>query len=133
MKPDLETANSTTVVELSPSYKIPVFLTVAAIPLGFVSVWLGGAIALFGLFLTIQAATLRLQFTEKALDIYRSGTIIRNFPYSEWLNWQIFFGIQCRFCFTFAKLTASTFYQLFSLPKPWLIVCKNIIPAKENC
>lgn len=116
MKPDLETANSTTVVELSPSYKIPVFLTVAAIPLGFVSVWLGGAIALFGLFLTIQAATLRLQFTEKALDIYRSGTIIRNFPYSEWLNWQIFWH-PVPILFYFREVNSIHFLPIIFAPK----------------
>jgi hypothetical protein len=77
-------------IELSPSYKIPVFLIVAALPLFFISWWIGGAIALLGLFLSIQATIIRLQFTETALDVYRSTTKIRSFPYSEWLNWQIF-------------------------------------------
>jgi hypothetical protein len=37
-----------------------------------------------------QAATLRLRFTDTALDIYRSETRIRCFPYQEWQNWRVF-------------------------------------------
>lgn len=90
MTTKIKTPRSSEVVELSPSYKIPVFLIVAAIPLSLIQVWLAGAIALFGLFLMIQAATIRLQFTSTALDLYRSQTLIRSFPYSEWSNWRIF-------------------------------------------
>lgn len=81
-----------TSVQLAPSYKIPLVLIVAAIPILFVQVWVGGAIALFGLFLTFQTATLRLFFTESALDIYRGETLIRRFPYQEWQNWRIFWS-----------------------------------------
>ena len=77
-------------VELAPSYKLPLVLVVAAIPLLLVQPWVGGAIAAFGLFLLFQAATIRLQFTEKALDIYRSHKLIRCFPYADWQNWRIF-------------------------------------------
>ena len=77
-------------VQLAPSYKLPLVLVIAAIPVLLVQAWVGGAIALFGLFLMFQAATLRLQFTETALDIYRGETLIRRFPYQEWQNWQIF-------------------------------------------
>ncbi|WP_159783260.1 DUF3119 family protein [Sodalinema gerasimenkoae] len=78
------------IVELEPSYVIPVFLVVLAIPLMMVQIWLAAAIALFGLFLMVQAATIRLEFTQTDLDVYRSDSLIRRFPYSEWLNWQIF-------------------------------------------
>lgn len=90
MTTEIKATGSGEVVELSPSYKIPGFLLVAAIPLSFIQIWLAGAIALLGIFLLIQAATIRLQFTTTALDLYRSQTQIRSFPYSEWLNWQIF-------------------------------------------
>jgi hypothetical protein len=77
-------------VELSPSYAIPLVLIVAAILLLPLQPWLSLSIALFGLFLMFQAVTLRLQFTETALDIYRSQQLIRRFPYAEWQNWRIF-------------------------------------------
>ena len=77
-------------VELAPSYTLPIVLVLAAIPLLLVQVWLSGAIALFGLFLLFQTATIRLKFTESTLDVYRSEKLIRRFPYQEWQNWRIF-------------------------------------------
>ncbi|MCX7594536.1 MAG: DUF3119 family protein [Fischerella sp.] len=81
---------SASTVELKPSYNIPVVLAIGAIPLLLVQPWMGGAIALFGLFLMFQAVTLRLQFTATDLDIYRGEKLIRRFPYREWQNWRIF-------------------------------------------
>ncbi|MDJ1176713.1 DUF3119 family protein [Roseofilum capinflatum] len=82
--PTLET------VTLKPSYRIPLVLVLLSIPLGAVQIGLSAAIALFGLFLTLQTATIRLTFSETALDVYRSGKLIRQFPYQEWENWEIF-------------------------------------------
>lgn len=90
MTNNLEADNSTEVVELSPNFKIPLFLIVTAGILSLISWWLAGAIAVLGLFLTIQTFLIKLQFTEKALNVLRSGSIIRSFPYSDWLNWEIF-------------------------------------------
>jgi len=84
--------SASTTVQLAPSYTLPLVLVIAAIPLLLFSVWVGGAIAFFGLFLMFQAATLRLQFTETALDIYRGETLIRRFPYQDWQNWRIFWA-----------------------------------------
>lgn len=84
--------DSVQTIQLAPSYKLPLVLVIAGIPMLLVQVWLGGAIILFGLFLMFQAATLRLQFTESALDIYRGETLIRQFPYQEWQNWEIFWS-----------------------------------------
>lgn len=56
-------------VQLAPSYRIPIALMVAALPLFLVQPWLSGAIALFGLFLLYQTLTLRLWFMPSALDI----------------------------------------------------------------
>lgn len=83
-------STSASTVQLAPSYTLPIVLVIVAVPLLLFSVWVGGAIALFGLFLMFQAATLRLQFSETALDIHRGEELIRRFPYQEWLNWQIF-------------------------------------------
>lgn len=81
---------STQTVQLAPSYTLPIVLVVAAIPVLLVQPWLSLVLAVFGLFLLLQAATIRLQFTETALDVYRSETLIRRFPYQDWQNWQIF-------------------------------------------
>lgn len=81
---------SSQTVELTPSYIIPSVIIIGALPLFLLQKWLALAIAIFGLFLMIQTATIRLQFTPTDLDVYRSGKLIRRFPYSEWLNWEIF-------------------------------------------
>ena len=82
----------TTDIELSPNFTIPICLILIAAGLSFVSLWLGGAIAILGLFLTVQTFLIRLQFTNDALKVMRSGNVIRSFPYSEWLNWEIFWS-----------------------------------------
>lgn len=78
--------------ELAPSYRIPLALMALAVPLAVVNLWLGGVVGLFGVFLLIQAITLRLRFTESALDIYRGDKQIRQFPYAEWEHWEIFWS-----------------------------------------
>ncbi|MBZ8182662.1 DUF3119 family protein [Oscillatoria salina] len=78
-------------IELSPSYRIPLVLVVVSIPLLLVQPWVAFAIAVFGLFLSFQTVSIRLKFTDSALDVYRSEKLIRHFPYSEWMNWRIFF------------------------------------------
>lgn len=103
-------------VELAPSYALPVVLVIAAIPVLLISVWVGGAIALFGLFLMFQAVTLRLQFTETALDIYRGETLIRHFPYQEWQNWQIFWS-SLPILFYFKEIKSIHFLPILFDPK----------------
>ncbi|MEB3355234.1 MAG: DUF3119 family protein [Synechococcales bacterium] len=88
----LPTPSPTTDTQLNPSYALPIALVFLAIPLFLVQPWLSGAIALFGLFLMFQAATLRLFFTDSALDIYRGESLIRRFPYQDWQNWRIFWS-----------------------------------------
>jgi Protein of unknown function (DUF3119) len=92
VNPVTSTTASDRVIELSPSYTIPIVLVLTAIPLLLVQIWVAAAIALFGLFLLLQAALLRLKFTDTALDIYRSTTLIRRFPYQDWQNWRIFWS-----------------------------------------
>lgn len=94
-KPD----NSSKVVELSPSYRLPLCLIVLAGALFLLSLWFSVAIAklavgiaLLGLFLAVQAILIKLQFTEEALNVLRSGKMILTFPYSDWLNWEIFWS-----------------------------------------
>jgi hypothetical protein len=77
-------------LELSPSYPIPIVVIVAALPLLAWNIWLGLAIGVFGLFLLLQTAIIRLKFTSTSMLVYRSGQEIRSFPYAEWEEWQIF-------------------------------------------
>ena len=88
--PSQSTEKLPSVLELRPSYNIPLILIIASLPIALWQVWLGAIASLFGLFLMFQAVTLRLKFTETDLDIYRGGDRIRRFPYSEWQNWRIF-------------------------------------------
>ncbi|MEB3828507.1 DUF3119 family protein [Phormidium sp. CCY1219] len=77
-------------VKLSPSYVLPWAFLIGAVPLLAIQPLLSLPIALFGLFLMYQTATIRLEFTPTALDVYRTETLIRRFPYKEWENWRIF-------------------------------------------
>ena len=84
----IETAEE--VIELSPSYRIPIFLVIFSIPLLVVNFWVAIIISIFGLFLMFQTIAIRLKFTSNALDVYYSEKKIRSFPYQEWSNWRIF-------------------------------------------
>ena len=86
----VSSSQSDAVIELAPSYTLPIAFIVGALPLFLVQVWVSLAIALFGIFLLAQTVSLRLRFTETDLDVYRGETLIRRFPYSEWQNWRIF-------------------------------------------
>ncbi|MGF1492259.1 MAG: DUF3119 family protein [Microcoleaceae cyanobacterium] len=83
---------SSQTVELAPSYVLPAVILLGGLAIILIQTWIGLIVAIFGIFLMIQAATIRLQFTETALDVCRSGKLIRNFPYKDWLNWEIFWS-----------------------------------------
>ena len=123
--------SASTTVQLTPSYTLPIVLVIAAIPLLLLSVWVGGAIALFGLFLLFQAATLRLQFSETALDIYRGETLIRNFPYQDWQNWQIFWN-KVPILFYFKEVKSIHFLPILFDPKTLKICLEQRCPKIET-
>jgi Protein of unknown function (DUF3119) len=81
---------TTETVILNPSYRLPIGLAIAAIPLAFLSVWATIPVLLFAIFLGVQAATLRLHFAPTGLEIYRGQTQIRYFPYAGWYHWEIY-------------------------------------------
>lgn len=85
-------SSTTPYTDLAPSYRIPLAIMVLALPLLWVNLWLGAVVGVFGVFLMVQALTLTLRFTDTALDIYRQDTLIRQFPYSEWQYWDIFWS-----------------------------------------
>ncbi|MBD2652909.1 DUF3119 family protein [Synechocystis salina LEGE 06155] len=76
--------------DLEPSFVIPLVLLFGAIPVFFLQMWVGLAIAVFGVFLMVQTAIIKLSFTATALEVYRGSKLIRSFPYTEWQNWRIF-------------------------------------------
>ena len=83
---------------LAPRFWVPLgVLLLGASPLPLQTRWNGAlpiaaAVALFGLFLAVQAAILRLHFTDEALVVSRRDTPIRRFPYEAWLGWKVFWG-----------------------------------------
>ncbi len=109
------TASSQATV-LSPSYNLPIALVSLAAPLLFIQVWVSLVTALFGLFLLFQAATLRLCFTETALDIERGQTLIRRFPYHDWQNWRIFW-LPIPVLFYFKEVNSIHFLPVLFDPK----------------
>ena len=109
------------VIELAPSYKIPIFLILIAIPLVFINLVVGIIIALLGLFLTIQTLNIRLQFTATALDVCNSGKMIRRFPYQEWSNWRIFWQ-PIPILFYFREVNSIHFLPIIFDPKT-LVSC----------
>ena len=118
-------------VELRPSYKIPVTLILAALPLAFLQIWIGVAIALFGLFLMFQTVNIRLQFTETALDVYRSGNQIRRFPYNEWENWTIFWQ-RVPILFYFKEIKSIHFLPIIFDPKMLQTCLEERCPLNEK-
>ncbi len=77
---------------LTPDFRLPAIVALLAAPLFFISLWVCGAIELFAIFLVVQTATLRLTFADTSLKVFRGDTEIRDFPYSEWINWEIFWS-----------------------------------------
>ena len=79
-------------VILSPDPRLPLLvvgLGAALLPLPG-HPWPTLVVALFGLFLLIQTASLRLEFEERALIVRQNGRELRRFPYEHWLAWRLF-------------------------------------------
>ncbi len=111
------TSNSTSTVELKPSYNIPIVLNVGSVILLVIGQPVaGGIIGLLGLFLLYQAVTLRLQFTATDLDLVRGDRLLRRFPYSEWQNWRIFWNV-IPTLFYFKEIKSIHFLPILFEPK----------------
>ncbi|KHG38960.1 MULTISPECIES: DUF3119 family protein [Nostocales] len=110
------TPNIISTVELKPSYNIPVVLVLVAIPVLLVQPWVGGILTLLGLFLMLQAVTLRFLFTPTDFDLYRGEKLIKRFPYQEWQNWRIFWN-PVPILFYFKEVNSIHFLPILFDPK----------------
>ncbi|MFM7549628.1 MAG: DUF3119 family protein [Cyanobacteriota bacterium] len=91
---------------LNPSFGVPLgvmALGAACLGLGPVwngAPWLAGIVAVFGAFLALQTALLRLEFTGDCLLVWRQDSLLKHFPYAEWLSWRLFWpGLPVLFYF----------------------------------
>jgi hypothetical protein len=60
------------------------------LPLWSGATWLTAGVVAFGLFLLVQTALLKLEFNEDSLLVWRGQSLLRRFPYGEWLSWRLF-------------------------------------------
>ncbi|KGF73723.1 glycerol dehydrogenase [Neosynechococcus sphagnicola sy1] len=118
-------------VQLAPSYVLPLTLVAMALPLVWVQIWLSLTLSLFGLFLLFQAVTLRLLLTSMALEIYRGQTLIRRFPYGEWLNWQIFWS-PLPILFYFREVNSIHFLPILFDPKALQTCLEQFCPRSPG-
>ena len=130
MTTDIKIDNSTEVVELAPNYKIPLALIAIAIALSFLSLAAAIVVALLGLFLTIQTVLIRLQFTSESLLVLRSGKVLKTFPYSEWLNWEIFWS-PVPILFYFREVNSIHFLPII-FDSTTLVDCLNKYYPRQN-
>ena len=73
-------------VTLKPDVRLPLLvvgLGLALLPLP-LTPWPTLVVVLFGLFLLIQSASLRLEFKEEALIVWQNSRELRRFPYDQW-------------------------------------------------
>lgn len=118
---------ATETVELAPHYPIPIVLVLLALPLSLIQIWGGAILALFGLFLLFQTVSLRLRFTDVALEVYRGETQIRRFPYQEWQNWRIFW-FNLPILFYFREVKSIHFLPILFDPKMLRICLEQRCP-----
>ncbi|MDJ0517955.1 MAG: DUF3119 family protein [Trichodesmium sp. MO_231.B1] len=127
----ISTSEAKQTIELAPSYKIPLVLIIAALPLAFVEKWVSIAIALLGLFLLVQTLTIRLKFTDTALEVYRLEKLLRNFPYQDWLNWEIFWS-PVPILFYFREVKSIHFLPIIFDPKMLQTCLEKYFPLNQD-
>ena len=117
--------------ELSPNYAISMVIVLAGLPLIWVQPIAAGVVAIFGLFLVYQTATIRLVFTATDLDVYRSQEKFRTFPYQEWQDWKVFwFGFPI--LFYFKEVKSIHFLPVLFDPQMLKACLEKYIPLKKS-
>ncbi len=122
-----KTTITSEITELKPYFAIPIVLVIIAIALLPFSKIGTGIVALLGLFLMIQTFRIKLQFTQKALDVYNGKTMIRSFPYEEWINWRIFWT-RLPILFYFREVNSIHFLPVIFDPKTLLSCLEKYCP-----
>ena len=76
---------------LSPNPRLPILIILLSAILALLPINLLLPILLgtFGIFLLIQAYTLRLGFESEAMVVWQVGRELRRFPYKNWLAWRL--------------------------------------------
>lgn len=128
---NISTSETKQTIELAASYKIPVVLIITALPLAFLQKWVSLAIALLGLFLLVQTVTIRLKFTDTALEVCRSEKLLRNFPYQDWLNWKIFWS-PVPILFYFREVKSIHFLPIIFDPKMLQTCLEKYFPLNQD-
>lgn len=82
-------SNATT---LRPDYRLSLVILFIGLGVMFRQTWIGLVIALLGLFLVVQTTIIRLTFTDTELQVCRGTAILRQFPYTEWQSWTVFWS-----------------------------------------
>ena len=118
-------------VELQPSYILPIVLIAIAIPTATLQLWVGAGLGIFGLFLAIQTALIKLRFTPTALEVSRGSKLIRTFPYSEWENWQIFWE-PVPILFYFKEVNSIHFLPIIFNPQMLRACLEDRIPQPKG-
>jgi Protein of unknown function (DUF3119) len=77
-------------VILAPRPWVPLGVVALGLAALAINPWLALGLSLFGLFLLVQCQLLRLQFAVDGLRVWRGESLLRLFPYSEWLGWRLF-------------------------------------------
>ncbi len=117
--------------ELNPNYAIPVVLVLAGVPLIWVQPIAAGIVAIFGLFLVYQAATIRLVFTATDLEVYRSQEKFRTFPYQDWQAWQVFW-LDFPILFYFKEIKSIHFLPVLFDAQMLKTCLEKYIPLKKS-
>jgi hypothetical protein len=77
-------------VVLKPRYWLPLGVAISGILFTRLNLWVGLPFLVLGSFLGFQAATVQIQFTATAFELYRGEQLLRQFPYTDWQDWLIF-------------------------------------------
>ena len=77
-------------VELAPRPWVALAVTALGLPLWPLGWPFSAVVGIFGLFLLLQTALLRLRFEATELVVLRGSSAIRRFPYSAWSHWVVF-------------------------------------------
>lgn len=91
---------------LQPSFAVAIGMVVLGLgclglwPWATWAPWLAAGVVVFGLFLGLQTALLRLEFAPDALLVWRQTSLLKRFPYDQWMGWKLFWpGLPVLFYF----------------------------------